>query len=399
MINPKEILELIIFKNKILAGKLIRTASESSFIYDAHYLNNMQAQNLSFNISKKMKIHTTSGINLHPYFAGILPEGLRLKILTEKIKTSSDDLFSLYASVVKKYIGDVHTLNTKTNSDLVHDLKDSDFFNFFELSLMDAEHLFKMEGISGVQDKISTSMINFPLRTTSSKKSYILKLNPKDKTSLIDNEYYVLNLAKKCFIDANNSKIVFDKNKGLLVERFDRFFSDINHFNFVHVENACQFLNKYPAEKYRLSFNDVCSAVNKLSSAPKIEILKLILRYVFSYIVGNGDLHAKNISLIIETETNIVRLSPAYDLISIIVYGDQTMALKLDAKDKNFKYNDFLNFAKRYDINEAAFIISYEKLLKAIFKNYNILKNIPLYKKQWSFLEKTILAKLKDLET
>jgi serine/threonine-protein kinase HipA len=82
----------------------------------------------------------------------------------------------------------------------------------------------------------------------------------------------------------------------------------------LHQEDACQFLNRYPADKYRLSLREVADGLMELTTAPQIEILNLLRQYVFSYLIGNGDMHAKNISL--QTlEDGTITLTPLYDLI------------------------------------------------------------------------------------
>lgn len=62
--------------------------------------------------------------------------------------------------------------------------------------------------------------------------------------------------------------------------------------------------------------------------------------------IGNGDLHAKNVSLL---WTDVVSLNPAYDLLSTLPYPhlSPNMALLLEGKDVNFKVDDFVAFGER----------------------------------------------------
>jgi len=62
----------------------------------------------SYCIPKNSSNIIITGDNLPPFFAGLLPEGRRLNALISKIKTSKDDLFSLFAAVGIDCIGDIY---------------------------------------------------------------------------------------------------------------------------------------------------------------------------------------------------------------------------------------------------------------------------------------------------
>ncbi|MBN1115305.1 MAG: HipA domain-containing protein [Oligoflexia bacterium] len=399
--NPKDINELTIYKQGKVAGSIIRTDKGCDFIYDDAYLASGNNRDLAFNIPKTQKRHSVSGINLHTYFAGLLPEGLRLKAIIEHLKTSPDDLFSILAASGSDCIGDVSACppgDSKYEPEKYR-LKDIDFYVLFNKSITDKYNVFHSEGIPGIQSKISGSMISFPLSMRGEEKGYILKLNPADKPSLVENEYWTLMLAEKCGIKTNRTKIIHDKNKnkGLLVERFDRVFDrKSNCVIKVHQEDACQFLDKYPSEKYRLSVNLICDGIKELASAPVIDILTLLKVYVFSYITGNGDMHAKNISLVALKDGKQVTLSPAYDLVTTLIYGDRTMALKIDGKDDGITKKMIVEFAMRYGINELPVLKMIDNLVMMTDKNYAVLFNVPMEEKKRADLERTIKSRLKQ---
>lgn len=76
---------------------------------------------------------------------------------------------------------------------------------------------------------------------------------------------------------------------------------------------------------------------------------ELYLRMVFSFIVGNSDMHLKNFSLI-ETEERSGEyvLSPAYDLfpVNVIMSEDkEQFALAMNDRKTNIRRKDFLVFA------------------------------------------------------
>ena len=69
--------------------------------------------------------------------------------------------------------------------------------------------------------------------------------------------------------------------------------------------------------------------VRSVSSAPAVDLLRLFDAVLFNYLIGNGDAHGKNFSLIYEGRE--IRLAPFYDLVCTQAYPElsKTMAMKL----------------------------------------------------------------------
>ncbi len=166
-------------------------------------------------------------------------------------------------------------------------------------------------------------------------------------------------MARGCGLEVNDAKIVYDRTgeSGLLITRFDRVFENDREFpTKVHVEDGCQFLDRYPSSKYQISCQEIVDGIREFATAPMVETLRFLKLYAFSYIIGNGDLHAKNVSLWRSPTSGLVELAPAYDLLTTQAYKglDQHMAMKLGAKDDEFRAKDFLSFGKRNGIPEPA---------------------------------------------
>lgn len=403
MALPVETNKLLIYRNDLQAGVLYRTDTGCSFEFSEQFLAAPRYEGLSFCMKKAFRTLTVSGNNLHPFFAGLLPEGKRLNALRSVLKTSADDMFSLFAAAGTNVIGDVHSATSEHASPLPGSppaLKKIDFYEYFSTLLATNSYANGEDSLAGVQEKISGSMISFPLNIASAKNSFILKLNPADRHNLVCNELHSMELAQKCGLKVAKVKLIHDRNRnqGLLVQRFDREYNETSkRIMMHHQEDACQFLDKYPADKYRISLNEIAVGIRNLSSAPEIMILKLLQLYCFSYLLCNGDLHAKNISLITRAQSSMVELTPAYDLICTLIYGDQTMALKIDGRNDNIRRATILHFAKRFGVPEAATHQMLDKLLQNFCKNRNILEKIPMTDKQRSFLQKTMEKRTRDL--
>lgn len=381
---------LTIYRGDALAGELLRTEEGCSFSFAPSFLGDGRFSGLSYRIPKDSRPIVFRGANLHPFFAGLLPEGLRLNALLRNLKTSADDLFTLFAAAGGHTIGDVYAQDARVHasSSPPPKLREIDFHERFASLIAADPYSLGEDAIAGIQEKVSASMISFPLNIAKSTKAYIVKLNPPDKPNLVENEFCCMALAKRCGLDVANAKLVRDKNRrsGLLVERFDRVWRpEAGGFGMLHQEDACQYLDRFPADKYRLSFNDVLKGACEQAASPRATALKLIRLYCFSYLIGNGDLHAKNVSLL-STQDGLVDSSPAYDLISTRLYGDEKMALKLDGKDEGFHRKAIVAFATRFGLPNLATERMLDRLLRAFGKNASLLQAIPADRKKLEFL-------------
>lgn len=400
--DAKAINQLVIYKKDKAMGELNRTSTGCEVHIYKDFIKNSHEHSLSYNLVKQdLKLQ---GANLPPYFAGLLPEGLRLKALIKAIKTSEDDMYSLLACIGSQCIGDIYVLPKGHQRHEAHSkilnikkLKEVSFYELFDRSVSEDEFIYAQEAFAGVQEKLSSSMISFPLNIARKNKSYILKLNAPDKPNLVENEFLTLNIAKKCGLSVNQVKIVKDAKgkQGLLVERFDRICKNEKIVK-IHQEDACQFLNVYPADKYRLSFRDICQKIEKLATASKIEILNLIKQYTFNYLIGNGDMHAKNISLCTDPVSQKTKLTPAYDLLCTYIYKDHKMALKLNGRDDNIKKQDIINFGKMFSIPEKAIKINLEKLGDHFSRHYGLLTECMTIKQKNLYL-KLVQKRLLDI--
>lgn len=384
--------EISIYKNDTLIGILARTTRGAVFRYAQPAIDTNT--DLCFKMPASQSEYFIEGHNLHPFFANLLPEGLRLKLLLEKNKIAKDDLFRIFQLAGTDFIGDVHTVRNNHNESNIIQKKygDINFYDYF-LNTFSAP-----ESLAGVQEKISSSMISLPIRSTNRKKSYIIKLNPKDKPHLVEDEFLCLSLATKCGLKTCKSKIIKDRdhNKALMVERFDRIASD-QGITRVHQEDACQMLDIYPFDKYNISVNDIAKELQKIVTAPQVEILNLIKLISFSYLVGNGDLHGKNISVAISPTTKAISLTPAYDLIPTIIYGDTQMALPLDGKKDNLKRKTFVEFGKRFGLRTEATENMLNSLLLKATKNIDLFNQAPWSKKEQNLFKSLFAARIKDL--
>lgn len=352
--DPKSVEVLDVFRNTVRVGLLRRTDRGSVFEYDKAFFQAHQhvRGGLATHLPYAQRSVETRGASLHTYFAGLLPEGLRLRALIRRTKTSEDDLFSLLVAAGADCVGDLFlTLPGADPAQLLRQREEPEAFDTVSFRELLSRSLEREEepALAGVQEKLSPALVSLPIATA--RKRWILKLNPEDKPLLVENEHFVMLMAKECGLDVAKTHLVHDRDgvAGLLVARFDRV-RERGRWRGVHQEDACQFLDRYPADKYRLSTSQVAEGL-RVCAAPAAEAARLLELVAFSYLVGNGDLHAKNVSLL---GSEGLQLSPAYDLVSTRPYQDLKLALKFEGRDDNVKRQHFIAFGARFAVPQRA---------------------------------------------
>jgi serine/threonine-protein kinase HipA len=97
----------------------------------------------------------------------------------------------------------------------------------------------------------------------------------------------------------------------------------------------------------------VTHALAEYCSAPLPALRNLALQAAFAWLTGNGDLHAKNVSMVQHPEGEWT-IAPVYDIPSTVVYGDKTLALALGGKRSGISRRHFLGWAKELGLTERA---------------------------------------------
>ncbi len=381
-------------------GTLSRTPKGSRFEFAKEILNDATRSKITYQITAQHKPLEISGVNLPPYFAGLLPEGLRLKAIVKNLKTSEDDLFGILVGAGLEPVGDLHFKIpglSYVKNEKVDQFSTDDFSTFKKEILQSGENL--NNPVSGVQNKISGSRLTLPLKSgiKSKNKQFILKFDSAETPDLVENEWYSLKLAKACGLKINEAKIIVDLKgeKALLVTRFDReWMPEEKKIIRFHQEDACQFLDRYPADKYHLTMQEIVEGIQSFCESPQIEILYLLKLAAFSYLLGNGDLHGKNISLL---QKSVSELSPVYDMICTYVYGDQQVALAMDGKTDNWKRKLFADFGERYSVPRVSTEKMLDQLVQKFMKNKDILWNVPYLNSKKRALELLFTKRLGHL--
>ena len=352
MTDYRSIDRLEVFRADERVGSLTRLPRGCEFRYQADFLEGSEPP-IALHLPKTPEPLVTEGIlNLPPFFAGLLPEGVMFEAAQKLIGSAKDNLFAVLAATGRDAVGDVDVRVPGETSREPSILNLSTAKEALDLILTSQRgRVDAIAAISGVQPKMSIGGIVRASRGT----RYIAKFPPKEFPGLPENEMACMNLARKCGLRAPRAKL----ERGIyVVERFDREGIDSDRVRKVHVEDLLQVMDLFPNSKYGVDFVEICQEMERVGVSPA-GILEAVKLYAFSYLVGNGDLHAKNVSLIRKSDGQWV-LSPAYDIVSTLPYkniiaGAEAMALALADESKGrFDLSEFIQFGKQFGIPEKA---------------------------------------------
>ena len=228
--------------------------------------------------------------------------------------------------------------------------------------------------IPGVQKKLSLhlskevyprlTVVNYPT-------GYILKPQVKEFRALPEAEHIVMSMADKAKIRTVPHALVKSKDSyAYITKRIDRVFSKDSNVKLIAMEDFCQLDLRLTQDKYKGSCERCGNIIKKYSSRSGLDMTELFYRLVFSFIVGNSDMHLKNFSLIeSESGSGEYNLSPAYDLlpVNVIMPEDkEEFALPINGKKRNIHRKDFLIFAAGCGIAKLAAEKMIEQLISMV---------------------------------
>ncbi|MBA3564177.1 MAG: HipA domain-containing protein [Gammaproteobacteria bacterium] len=138
----------------------------------------------------------------------------------------------------------------------------------------------------------------------------------------------------------------------LIVERFDLRESRDDR-RMLALEDFCSVLNLPTEAKYDATIERVARAIRPLSTAPEEDLLVILRRALFAWLIADGDMHLKNMALLKTAEPGdeqfrSVRVAPLYDAVTTRVFprlARDRMALRLNGRDDKLRRADFRTLA------------------------------------------------------
>ncbi len=318
-------------------GTLTHVGGERTlFAFNETYINNPDRPTLSLSFKdtfgQLLADFKPYRIKLMPFFSNLLPEGHLRQYLAGTAGVHPEREFFLLWALGQDLPGAITVTAEDDHAwpEVSRARPEDD-----DATPTAIEHALRFS-LAGVQLKFSAVMsasggLTIPFRGIGG--HWIVKLPSRDFRRVPENEFSMMTLAKMVGIDVpaidlvdvssiNNLPEGIDHlgSKAFIIERFDRM--DDRHS--VHIEDFAQVFSVYPQSKYeKASYRSLARVI--AAESGNDDIAEFIRRATFNVLIGNGDMHLKNWSLIYRDRQH-AELSPAYDFVSTIAYipGDRS---------------------------------------------------------------------------
>jgi serine/threonine-protein kinase HipA len=224
--------------------------------------------------------------------------------------------------------------------------------------------------VPGVQAKLSLNLEK--IRNKNSRftlvglwGNFILKPPVKIYPNIPEVEHLTMNLASLFKIHTVPHGLIHLKSGELayITRRIDR----SPRGEKLHMEDMCQLSERLTEDKYHGSMEQIGKILKRYSSNPLFDCIRFFDVALFSFLMGNADMHLKNFSLIYPVD-GMVQLSVAYDMLAtrlLISEKDdpEEMALTVNGRKRKITLDDFSQLAANLGLSG--------KQIKNIFKRFS----------------------------
>ena len=393
MIPNIQVLRVLLYNHQI--GTLTHLPGDKNlFTFDESYMQNPSRPILSLSFKDTLgKLITNIRITqtrLPPFFANLLPEGLLRDYLAKRANINPLHEFSLLATLGQDLPGAL-------TIEAINDTEKSFLFKKTTLRNEKKKEIPLRFSLAGVQLKFSaTEKTNHGLTipTDGIGGGWIIKLPHTTFQGVPENEYAMMELARKIGIDVPKTVLLpINQLHGLpqgfenlgdnvfAIKRFDR----TNNGESIHIEDFAQIFGVYPEKKYKnASYRNIAEVIQ--SEVGEVGVVEFIRRFVFNALIGNGDMHLKNWSLIYKEKTKAA-LAPAYDFVSTILYlPEDKLALNfVDNKDfESLTLEQFKRFAAKTKLPEKLILDTVQETVQLFSETWKTAQELPLSKEVYN---------------
>lgn len=373
---------LHVYLRGIRVGTLLSDKGRLSFVYETEYLQRPGATALAYTMPLQAEAY--QGGEVVSFFSNLLPdESARVKI-AQYLGVSHSNVFALLKRIGEDCAGAVAVVaperelqaHAETEYRVLTEEEAYDVLSSLPVRPLNVgEKDFRISG-AGAQDKlvacVQDGSVVLPLNGTPS--THIIKPGIERFPESVFNEFYSMRLARHCGLDAAACEILRIKDVPYYVTtRYDRL-AEAGRWVRLHQEDFCQLMGYEPSVKYESEGGPrllQCFQLLRELELPAMDIIEFLRRIIFIFLLGNGDAHAKNFSVIYRDGGP--RLAPAYDLLSTAVYLalPAKLAMKIEGRS-HFDWmsrGKFLRMGKKAGLSERLVNAEIDRLLNRLEKN------------------------------
>ena len=330
-----------------LSGALVATIDQDrrgprlTYTPEAIRLHGLGTPLLSLSLPVRAERFTQGSVR--PFLDGLLPEGEARRIIARDLKVDPDDTVELIALLGRECAGAliIQPLDDDRppgmTTSTAEPLSDEELANLvanLRSAPLGVGGRVRVS-LAGVQEKlVLTRMVDGgwgrPVDGTPS--THILKPEIAAYPNTVENEAFCMRIAKHLGLEVAEVETIEVAGRKLLVaERFDRLVGPDGTVERIHQEDFCQATGMRPVDKYEEdggpSLSRIAAIVASVSIRGSLE--RLFQSVLLNVVCGNGDAHAKNYSVLHE-RAGAVRLSPLYDVMCTLAFGDDRLAMYID---------------------------------------------------------------------
>lgn len=285
----------------------------------------------------------TQGVS-RPFLDGLLPEGEPRKAIARDLRLRADDTYGLIEALGRDCAGAVVIQPLEDSPPSVPTTATAE-----RLAPEEVEALVKdlrsaplgaggrvRVSLAGVQEKLLLTRMRDgswgrPVDGTPS--THILKPEIAAYPHTVENEALCMRIAKHLGLDvAAVETAEIAGRKLIIMERYDRAVGADGAVERIHQEDFCQATSTPPDVKYEEDSGPSLRRVADIlgAVAPPASLEALAQATSLNVMLGNGDAHAKNLSLL-HSSSGGLSLAPLYDLMCTRHYGDDRLAMYVDS--------------------------------------------------------------------
>ncbi|PTB34449.1 type II toxin-antitoxin system HipA family toxin [Photobacterium phosphoreum] len=257
-----------------------------------------------------------------PVLSNLLPEGALRELTAKVLQCHVDNEFSILAYLGSNLPGALIARPIKAGS--VPDWALEQRLST-EPQQINVKHADTKFSLAGVQIKFSSSLLDgrYHIDQEISEDMWIIKTPSTVHKGVPVNEYTCMKLAETAGANIPEVRLIELKDlEGLPNIRLpdERYAYGIKRFDRcekgrIHTEDFAQVFGLYPSDKYQRVNYDILGNVLYSSSSERLkDIQQMARRLLINILLGNGDAHLKNWTLIY-SDGYSPRLSPLYDVV------------------------------------------------------------------------------------
>lgn len=309
-------------------GSILQRGDVARFVFADGYWEDPSRDVLGLWFEDDPRRSPKAASRLPPWFSNLLPEGQLRQLIAHSEGVSADRELQLLLPVGRDLAGAVQVLRGSADDSFDPELlAESQVFPARENNSGGGQWKFSLAGV-GLKYSLLKQNDRLVMPGSDEFGNWIVKLPDPRFRQAPENEFATMNLAKAIGIEVPEIRLVHrdelprfsdlawpgSEELAYAISRFDRSPDGAR----VHIEDLAQVRGFYDNEKYDGSFETVANLIYRGYDTDAL--CEFVRRLTFNLLIGNGDAHLKNWSLIYKNR-RIPTLSPAYDLMSTAPYA------------------------------------------------------------------------------